>query len=71
VYVFKNGSKYVGTYRKGRREGSGSIYLKENELYYKGEIRNGLPHGKGTINREGRMVDAVFVDGIESSLLPN
>ena len=52
-FTFKNGLKYVGDYANGIREGKGTIYAKNGTIAYSGEMRKGLPNGRGfTMNKE-------------------
>lgn len=48
-YRSKVGNRYVGHYSHNQRTGFGTIYNYDNTVSYKGELKNGLPHGKGTI----------------------
>lgn len=41
--------RYEGTYKKDVKEGKGTIYTKDNSVAYCGEMKNGLPHGKGWV----------------------
>jgi len=48
VYVFKDGTKYKGTFRNFKPEGQGILLSKNNNLY-KGAFLKGLKEGKGKL----------------------
>jgi len=33
-------------------------------------LKKGLPHGKGSIYKDGKMIEANWVEGIDVNLLP-
>lgn len=70
IYHFAKGSRYEGEYVHGQREGQGAIYHGKGQLAYKGLLKKGLPHGKGSISKDGKMIEANWVEGIDDSLLP-
>ena len=46
TYIFKDGSKYGGTFSKGKPHGQGTYYHKDGSVYV-GEFRSGMKHGLG------------------------
>jgi hypothetical protein len=64
VYVFKNGeAKYVGTFRKGKMNGSGTITYSNGEKYV-GELSDGNLEGNGTLyNHEGEELEGTWHNG--------
>lgn len=68
-YVATNGVRYVGDYRGDKKEGEGVLYNYDNSICYKGEFKNGLPHGKGTSFTKGKEHVAIWNEGIDTSIL--
>jgi hypothetical protein len=57
-YQFKNGLSYEGQYRRGTKEGQGTLYNPDHSLCYVGHFENNLPNGKGaSLNSKGRKVE--------------
>lgn len=50
--------KYVGSFRKGLKQGQGKFFYKSNNQYYEGSFYNDNRHGQG-----------VIIDEIEGKLL--
>ena len=48
-FNFSKGMRYTGEYVEGVRHGSGTIYRKNGAVAFCGEIRNGVPNGKGYV----------------------
>ena len=46
TFIFKDGSKYGGTFSKGKPHGQGTYYHKDGSVYV-GEFRSGMKHGLG------------------------
>jgi len=55
---------------KGYRDGFGTIYNGDNTVAYKGEMREGLPHGTGSVYKEGKELKTQWIEGIDQNLLP-
>lgn len=71
IYHFAKGSRYEGDYFQGHREGHGTIYHGDGRIAYTGPLKKGLPHGRGSISsKDGKMIEAYWVEGIDSNLLP-
>ena len=70
MYVAENGTRYEGTYINGFREGFGTLYNGDGNVSYKGNVSRGLPHGTGSIFRNGKEKKANWVHGIDAKLLP-
>lgn len=47
VFEYTNGLKYEGLYKDDVRDGSGTIFSKTKNIAFQGEVKNGLPNGKG------------------------
>ena len=54
----------------GYREGFGTIYNGDNSIAYKGEMSRGLPHGVGSIFKNGKEMKTTWIEGIDSNLIP-
>lgn len=56
----------------GSREGKGTIFHGNGEIAYTGQVKKGLPNGRGSMisNKTGKLTQATWVDGIDASLLP-
>ena len=48
LFLEKDGDYYMGQLKEGKFEGKGELEI-QNVSRYKGEFKNDLPHGKGTI----------------------
>lgn len=53
----------------GYRQGTGTIFNGDSSISYKGEMREGLPHGKGSVFKGGREQETTWVNGIDYNLL--
>ena len=53
VLVYKNGDRWEGEWKNGKRHtGFGDYELSKEEQHYKGEMKDGLLHGKGKLTYE-------------------
>ena len=50
-YFFKNGDRYEGMFKDGKKHGEGTIIF-SNGGRYKGELKNDIKHGKGEFKNE-------------------
>ena len=64
TYEFSNGSTYTGTVLNGLRDGKGTFNTKDNSIFYDGEWKEGLKHGKGKIKQDGMELDGEWVEGV-------
>lgn len=55
-YLSNTGYSYKGSYTNDEKTGKGSIFDSKNVLIYEGEVKNGLPHGKGRGLRDGKLI---------------
>ena len=46
---YSNGDKYEGEWKRGKREGKGIFYYKQNKKKYDGEWKNDEKEGKGIL----------------------
>lgn len=69
-YKSKNGTKYRGQYANNERNGRGVVFNNDDSIAYEGEIKNGLPHGKGKVKSGNTYIEAVWVEGIDVTLMP-
>ena len=50
TFIFKNGSRYKGSFKKSFMHGQG-VYLSKNGDRYEGQYSKGLMHGKGVYSK--------------------
>ena len=63
VYVYKNGNRYKGDWKNGKREGKGIAYLNPG-LIFKGFFRNDKTEGIGKVYyNEGDVMEAELKNG--------
>ncbi len=61
--MFSDGSKYIGDFRNGRREGKGKM-IYANNSNYEGEWKNDVMHGKGIYSiDQGAKFEGQFKSG--------
>ena len=48
-YTYEDGRYYIGEWKKGLRNGKGTMYYKNGSIQYIGEFKKGLFNGKGII----------------------
>ncbi len=71
VYSFQNGSKYFGEWKKGRKEGNGTMEFVEGDRYV-GKWKNDNFHGSGIYyylredNRKGEIFRGNYINGIKN-----
>lgn len=68
-YKSANGTKYRGSYVRNKREGKGTIYNNDDTIAYRGQLKNGLPHGEGEVTAEEGFKQASWIQGIDASLI--
>lgn len=63
--VDKNGSKYIGQMKNGKKHGKGTLYRPDGSKIYEGDWIDGKVNGKGTMfNSDGSILyDGDWVDG--------
>lgn len=62
TYVFKSGSKYVGSFENGRIASFGTLYFSDGRIY-KGQWLNQRRHGKGVMKfLDGSIYSGYFVN---------
>ena len=66
-YKANNGGMYKGDYRNDYREGEGTLYNKDGTISYEGQLKEGLPHGRGSIFIRGRKVALQWQMGINAA----
>lgn len=66
IYKWNNGDVYTGTYINGMRSGYGKLQNSNGKIY-EGQFENNLPHGKGVINKQGKVSEVEFVNGVPVS----
>lgn len=59
IFEWPDGTKYEGTYQRGRRHGRGTKTLPLQRGSYEGEFANGIEHGMGS----KRYADGSFYEG--------
>jgi hypothetical protein len=64
-----NGVKYRGDYLRGVKEGFGEIFNSDDSVCYKGEMKEGLPHGKGAAYVKDKASEAEWEYGIDKIFL--
>ena len=70
-FVFRDGLKYAGQYVEGVRQGSGMIFKRSGNMSFCGEIRNGLPNGRGYIvTSDNEHLFTRWCEGIDEKVLP-
>jgi hypothetical protein len=58
---------YEGTYKNDERDGTGKIISKSKTVSFEGEMKNGLPHGKGrSPDQDGNYHEVTWREGISS-----
>jgi hypothetical protein len=62
VYKWHDGSEYKGQYIDNIKEGFGE-YKMQNGKIYRGPFLAGQPHGKGTVEKDGKTTDVEFCEG--------
>ena len=69
---FKGGEqtyKYIGDFKNSKRDGFGTLFFPDGNIYYKGEFKDDKVHGDGTANlRDGRKYQGQFEEGAISGL---
>lgn len=69
IFDYSNGLKYDGSYKNDVKEGKGTIYGKNKLIAFQGEIKNGLPHGKGKApGSDGQLYEVTWNEGISSMI---
>lgn len=68
-YSSKNGTKYQGQYANNQRNGKGKVFNSDGSVAYEGEIKDGLPHGKGSVKNGDTFIEAIWVEGIDATLI--
>lgn len=69
-FLFINGCRYEGTYKRNQKSGHGTFYNGNKSKWYEGEWHRDLPNGKGeffTNNVSGGVTEVVY--GIRKSEL--
>lgn len=62
-----SGLRYEGTYKDNERHGKGKIYSKNKSIAFEGEMKNGLPHGRGkSPGPDGEYYEVNWNEGISS-----
>lgn len=70
TFVFLAGSKYIGEYFYGYKEGDGQLLDQDGSIIYKGEFKRGMPHGTGLAkNEKGELKERSWVSGIDKMFL--
>jgi len=60
LYTYKDGAKYIGTFRASRPEGQGTVFYPNGDRYV-GSWKNDLPHGRGEMHfHTGRVLGAIW-----------
>lgn len=63
VYIYSDGSKYIGDHKSGKPGGQGTIYYVNGDKYTGGWKKH-APHGKGYMTyKDGRSIGAEWVYG--------
>ncbi len=58
VYIYSDGSRYIGTHHNGKPQGQGTIYYSNGDKYVGGWKKH-APHGKGIMTyKDGRTLSA-------------
>lgn len=61
---FRNGCKYEGKFVDGMMDGVGILKDKKDRVFYEGEFKEGLRHGKGRFNtKSGIVYEGMWVKG--------
>lgn len=69
VYIYSDGSKYIGEHKSGKPGGQGTIYYINGDKYTGGWKKH-APHGKGYMNyKDGRTIAAEWVYGKPTRIL--
>ena len=64
TYIFKEGDKYIGSFRKGLPHGRGTVHYANGERY-DGEMANAKFNGYGTLfMKDGTQVSGYWRDGV-------
>ena len=64
TYIFKDGSKQVGTFKNGLLEGDGKSFGSNGKIIYDGKYKNGTPNGWGVLYLdEGGTYKSKFKNG--------
>lgn len=59
-FLYKDGSKYVGSFNKGIPEGEGTVFYKSGDKYEGGWLQH-APHGRGIMYyKSGKIVGAIW-----------
>lgn len=86
-FQFQDKYQYIGLYDQNNKKGFGTLYnpsqtkingqiiaeLSEldKDISYQGEFDNNLPHGKGKIYKDGKLIEAEYEEGIWVEALRN
>ncbi len=69
IYIYRDGSKYIGTHSNGLPHGSGTIYYSNGDKYVGGWAKH-APHGKGIMYyKDGRSLNAEWTHGKPTQVL--
>jgi hypothetical protein len=69
IYIYADGSRYIGTHKKGKPEGQGTIYYINGDKYTGGWEKH-APHGKGFMTyHDGRTIAAEWSYGSPTRVL--
>ncbi len=72
TFAYIDGSRYEGSFRKGKPHGRGTFHYPNGERY-SGEMQAGVPHGRGALYKangealEGQWLDGEFLGGQNAS----
>ena len=70
LYIWENGSRYVGEWKDGKKHGQGTYSSGKGEGEgdkYVGEFKDDKPNGQGTYTwPDGRKYEGKFKDGIQN-----